>query len=266
MVFGLLKSGCVAALAVVTASGLAAQAVPSQLGLAEREAQESFLGSVVAGYPQWGAAGKAFVALPASVRVAVVQGGVAWARAYVKSPAFRTAYENARAGAKPTAPEAAGSVDDELKRQVDAQLEDLAEMRKALASLPPEQRKELEEALRQSEAQLKDPQMLAMMRSGIEADRASARETYQADLRQWEENYPVNPDLLIRRRLQAFLTECGDVDFSAKLQSQYGMMRFVNPEYEQKPNTWKTCFRAGPEAMGAARTAVTAWLAELPGK
>jgi hypothetical protein len=266
MALGFRRGSWAGALALVTAANLAAQAVPSQLGVSERDAQESFLGSAIAGYPQWGVAAKAFVALPAAARVAVVQGGFAWAKSYVKSPGFRTSYEHARQEAKPEPPNPEGTVDEELQRQVDQQRKDLEESRKALAALPPEQRKDLEAMLKQTEAQLKDPQYLAMMRSAIEADRAGARESYQSNLSQWEEAYPANPEILVGRRLQAFLTECGDVDFSAKLQARERKMVFVNPDYEFKSPNWKMCYRAGREAVGAARTAATAWLKELAAK
>jgi len=265
MALGLRRGSWAGALAIVTAANLAAQAVPSQLGVSERDAQESFLGSVIAGYPRWGVAAAAFVALPAAARVAVVQGGFAWAKFYVKSPGFRTGYENARQGAKPEPPNPEGTVDDEINRQVAEQLKDLGESRKALATLPPEQRKDFEAMLKQTEAQLKDPQILAMMRSAIEADRAGRQENYQSDMQRWAEQYPPNPEILVGRRLQAFLTECGDVDFSAQVQPREGKLRFVNPDYEMKPANWKTCYRAGPEAVGAARAAATAWLKELPG-
>lgn len=253
------------ALIILTAANLAAQAVPSQLGVSEPDAQESFLQSVVSGYPEWGMAGAAFVALPAAARVAVVQGGFAWARAYVKSTGFRTGYESARQRMKPQAPEVEGTVDDEVKRQVAEQLADLEETRKAMGQLPADQRKDFEAMLQQTAAQLKDPEYLGMLRSAIEAERASEQETHQTRMQEWAEAYPANPDLVVRRRLEAFLTECADVDFSAKLQSQYGMMRFVNPDYEMKPANWKTCYRAGPDAVGAARAAATAWLEALKG-
>jgi hypothetical protein len=266
MALGLARSGWAVGLALVTAGGLAAQAVPAQLGVSEADAQESFLYSVIGGYPAWGAAGTAFVKLPAAARVAVVQTGFAWAKALVKSAGFRTAYQNRREGAKPVPPDAEGTVDDELARQLAEQRKSLEESRKALAALPPEQRKELEAILKQTEDQFKDPQFQAMMRSGIETQRASALEDYRSALRRWEEAYPADPGVLIGRRLQAFLTECGDVDFSAKLQARDRKMVFVNPDYELKSPNWKTCYRAGPEAMGAARTAATAWLAELAAK
>jgi hypothetical protein len=28
------------------------------------------------------------------------------------------------------------------------------------------------------------------------------------------------------------------------------MLLFVDPQYELKPENWKTCYRAGPEAVG----------------
>jgi len=261
---GLRRGRWVAGLVVVTATSLGGQTVPSQLKMSESDAQESFLGSVTGGYPQWStAAAAAFVALPAAARVTVVQGGMAWARAYVKSPVFRAAYERARGQAKPLPPEIQGTVDEELARQLAEQRKSFEESRQALAALPPEQRKELEAVLKQSEAQLKNPEFLAMLRMGIEAERTDARERHASGLARWEEEYPANPGVLIARRLQAFLTECGDVDFAAKLEARDRTMVFVNADYERKSAAWKTCYRAGPEAVGAARTAATAWLKEL---
>jgi hypothetical protein len=266
MALGRAGGGWAVGLAIMTAGSLAAQAVPGQLGMNERDAQESFLGSVIGGYPRWStAAAAAFVALPASARVAVVQGGFAWAGAWVKSAAFRTGYETERQNAKPRPPEHEGTVDDELKRHLAERRKDLEESRKALAALPPEQRKELEAVFKLTEDQLKDPEYLGMMRTGIEMERAGELENYQSSLTRWEEAYPADARVLVARRLQAFLTECGDVDFSARLQARDRKMVFVNPDYELKSTNWKTCFRAGREAVGAARTAATAWLKELPG-
>ncbi len=40
-------------------------------------------------------------------------------------------------------------------------------------------------------------------------------------------------------------------------------MRFEDPLLEKKPGEWKLCYRAGREAVAAARAAATAWLATL---
>jgi hypothetical protein len=37
-------------------------------------------------------------------------------------------------------------------------------------------------------------------------------------------------------------------------------MKFADPRYEEKPPTWKLCFRSGREAVAAAREAAQGWL------
>lgn len=68
-----------------------------------------------------------------------------------------------------------------------------------------------------------------------------------------------NPDVTIRRRLEAFLEMSATVDFDAKLEGR----QFADPEYEAKPSEWKMCFRAGREATMAAREEAEAWIKEL---
>jgi hypothetical protein len=38
---------------------------------------------------------------------------------------------------------------------------------------------------------------------------------------------------------------------------------FEKPEYENKSNHWKLCFRAGKPTIDAARTYAKAWLKEI---
>jgi hypothetical protein len=44
-----------------------------------------------------------------------------------------------------------------------------------------------------------------------------------------------------------------------------GKLVFDREEFQSKSSQWKMCYRAGPEATGAARTAVQAWLKDLGG-
>lgn len=67
----------------------------------------------------------------------------------------------------------------------------------------------------------------------------------------------------LKERLTYFLSETKSVPFSAKLVEVDGRKRFVDGALEGKPNWWKFCFRAGPEATNAAREVATQWLAEL---
>jgi hypothetical protein len=182
----------------------------------------------------------------------------------VNSAAFKTAYLRSRDEQKPTPPSFEGSVDDEAKRKQDEQAKSLAESRAALASLPADQRAQLEAVFKATEAQMKDPQMIALMRQGVEVERARAQQNYQTDLQRWQKTMPVDPNALVARRLRSFLDLSASVDFDAKLQGTGTERRFVNEDYQSKPSDWKMCFRAGKEAVAAARADATSWLKELP--
>lgn len=73
-----------------------------------------------------------------------------------------------------------------------------------------------------------------------------------------------DPNVQLKKRLQAFLDTTADVDFQAKTTGLGSARRFASEEHESKPNEWKMCFRAGPEVTAAAREFAEQWLAELP--
>lgn len=73
-----------------------------------------------------------------------------------------------------------------------------------------------------------------------------------------------DPNVQLKKRLQAFLDETSDVDFQARTTGTGYARRFADEENEARSNTWKMCFRAGPDVTGAARAFAEEWLAELP--
>jgi len=109
----------------------------------------------------------------------------------------------------------------------------------------------------------KDPEQKAMIKQAFEMQAAQEKEEYANRLKEWEEEYPADPRKLIVRRIDEFLEESEDVDFSAKLVQSGGRMKFALTEYEDKPPLWKLCYRAGKEAVQAAREFAAAWRAEL---
>jgi hypothetical protein len=250
-------------LLVVALGAAAAQSALQQLHVSEEDARGLALSSIVDGYVQYGIAADAVKAMPQAARGPAIEAGIAWARAYVSSPAFAKEYAAYREGQKPQPPESAGSVDDELKRQLAEQQAQIDESKKNMAELPPEVRAGMQPVIAQMEAMMKDPETLRMMRMSIEMDRAEAKTSYATHLQQWQEMYPADPRPLIAKRLQAFLDASADVDFSAELVDRDGSKLFAKTVYEQKPGEWKLCYRAGKEATAAARTAATAWLTEL---
>ena len=259
LVWGLSLSICVSGSAGI----LRAQNPLAAFAVSEADARTSVVQSVMSASAIFGAAGKAFVALPAAARVKALDSALPWLKSYVNSESYRTAYAREREERKPSPPDVEGTIDDEVKAQVAKALKDVDEARKMLSQLPPAQQKEMEASLKQMEAMIKDPAQVKLMRTGVEAERADRKAGYDERLKEWQEKYPVDSKLLVARHLQAFLATSATVDFSAKLVPVDKQMRFENDEYESKPNDWKLCFRAGKEAVTAARAFATAWLAEL---
>lgn len=71
---------------------------------------------------------------------------------------------------------------------------------------------------------------------------------------------------MVRKRLQSYLSLVATVDFDAQLtnSNQYGIRKFVKPEYEKKDNRWKAIFRAGREVNGVVTAFVKDWMKEIP--
>jgi len=241
--------------------------VLTKLHLTPAAAKEGALDTLFSGSVFNDAAFKAFKALPPSGRAAVVRSGLTWIKTYTQSAEFKAAYAKAREEEKPEPPEAVPSADETLKKQKAEFEKQVAEMRKNMAGLDAETRKTMEEAIKQMQAQMaameKDPQQKEMMRQMVEMQKEENKNQYAEQLKVWEENYPADPRLLIKRRIEEFLELSGDVDYSAKLVPSGSVMRFADAEYEGKPSAWKLCFRAGKETTEAAREFARAWMAEL---
>jgi hypothetical protein len=262
------------ALAIVAAVGLAAAAsaadVLTQLGLNAASAKELLMSEVGSGWLNYGAAAGAFKKAPVALRVELVQGAIAWAKTFTASPDFKASYAKLRETRKPEAPKFQGTPEEEYAKQREQQAKDQAkgaeDMKEAMASMPPDQRKQMEEAMRQAAEvvkQMDTPEMRKMMLDGIRLSREQQATEYTADMKKWNEEYPENPNPVIAKRLKAFLDMSADVDFDAKLVQKNGKMRFVNETYESQPSEWKVCYRVGKEPVLAARAAAAAWMKEL---
>jgi hypothetical protein len=250
---------------------VAAQAGLWNLGMTEGRARDEIVGSLSSGYVPVYAAAKAFLAAPPATRAALVKAAMTWARTYVASPAFRAQYQKAREADAPEPPAAKESVDDELAAERAKRRKQIDEMKANLAQMDPETRKQMAKVVEQVEAQFaqmdKDPKMGAMMRQGVEMQRADAVRTYEERKAAHEKRFPADPNVLIARRLREALEMSKDVDFGARLvPGPGGKQVFANPAYEAKPSEWKLCYRAGEPAVQAAREAAQAWLQAIEGR
>lgn len=262
-----MKRALIASVIVCSMAGAAVAAdVLSQLGVAPQQAREAVSEVLGTGLIYPGIGGAAFKAAVPAARAALVNGAVAWLKSYTATPEFKQAYLKMRDTRKPEPPVFKGTPEDELKANAPKDPMKDPDTQKMLASLPPDQRKQMEETFKSVAAMIaaaQTPEAQKAQLEAIKADRASRTEQYQADLAKWAKDYPDDPKPLVIQRLRDFMAMSADVDFSAKLVKNGDRYAFASPAYEEKPESWKLCFRAGKDATTAARTAVQAWLKEL---
>jgi hypothetical protein len=262
------RAATVCVLAGALAAMVSAADVLSQLGIPPQAAREA-VGSVInSGVFNPGLPTKAFTLLPAAARGDVATLGMAWLKTYTASADFKQQYARIRETHKPSPPQFEGTPEDEVKKADEEQKQQAEDSKKALASLPADQRAQIEEAIKAAQAiiaQRNTPEMKKIRLDGIRAGRADRTKQYEQEVQNWKRDNPESPAPVIAQRLREFLALSADVDFAAKLTSSGGTMVFENPAYQAKSSQWKMCYRAGKEATGAARTAAQAWLKELGG-
>jgi len=237
--------------------------VLSQIGITPEAAKQAVTTLLGNGITNPGLPSKVFKLLPPAARADAATAGVAWLKAYTATTEFSQQYAKIRDARKPDAPVFEGTPEEELKKANEETARQLEESKKALASLPPEQRKQLEESMKQAAAAQDDPEMRKTRLEAIKTDRAKRTNEYQTALAIWQRDFPQNPSALVAKRLREFLAITADVDFTATLKPQDNVMLFEKPEYQNKPAAWKLCYRAGKDATSAARAGVQAWLKEL---
>jgi len=260
-----------AAWAMGIAGGLRAEQggaeVLAKLGLEAAAAKEGVLEALASGSAYNEAAYKAFKLLPGPAREAIVRSGLAWIKSYAAGAEFTAAYDKLREQKKPRPPAPRPSAGDEMKKMKNEMEKNIAEMRKNMAAMDAQTKKDMEVAIQAMRDQMagmgKDPGQLDLMRQAAEMSTAEDKKQYEEELGKWEECYPGNPRVLIKKRINDFLAASSGVDFTAMLLPRGDKMVFANGVYEQKPAAWKLCFRAGKEATEAARAFAKAWLAEL---
>lgn len=254
--------------ALATTAAASGADILAQLGITPQAAKDA-IGSVISGgVYNPGLPGRAFTLLPPAARAQAVNAGVAWVKGYVASPDFARQYAQVRQNHKPEAPVWELTPEQQLQKAEDDQKRQREESEQAIAALPPEKRKAMEDALRNAAdltAKMNTPESRQKRLDGIKADRAARLKEYDAAVAEWRRDYPEDPRPLVARRLREFLQVSADVDYGAKLISTGSSSVFENAAYQAKSSQWKLCYRAGREATAAARTAVQAWLAELGG-
>jgi hypothetical protein len=200
-------------------------------------------------------------------RAAVIKELLTYTKTYVNSAAFIKVYNETREREKPEVrvmqtPEA---MQKELIAQNKQFVTDIeASVTKADASMKSIFEKMLVDAKKQlKEAEDPNNKMIAHYRKSYPQGLKDMESVNQKLLADWEAKYPANHLLFIKMRLQQFLDETSDIDFSAQLIEKNGKKYFVNKAYESKGNRWKMAYRAGKDAVETVRSAIKQWMVEI---
>lgn len=265
--FFVLATACVMAIAGTTAQGPLAL-----LGLTESAARDFVLSEATSlstdrRTPIVETGRGAFYKLPAAARGPATTALFAWAKAYVGSPAFKTAYaQNRHNVLGPETPAGQPSIDDEVQAQINEMKESLAQSRQLAAALPPANAAILLKTIEEQEARIKSGEFEKMLRLGLGAGRDERAERDAAAAKDNDERYPVDPTRIFARRLREFLDATSDVNFSARTIRLTGGpdgIEFIDKADRQRSWMWQEAVIVGPEATAAARAAAQAWLKEI---
>ncbi len=162
-----------------------------------------------------------------------------YVKSYVNSPEFRAAYQQAREAAKPSSE----------PMQID--------ITALKASL-----KELETSLTTMKAHKMPATMIQQMEKGIAQQKQLIAQNSDPtpNKTRWLQQYPEDPSMAVKRRLEEYLKLAATVDFNAATTGKY--RKFTNPVYEAKSLKWKAIYRAGKEVNAVTAAFVKQWLQE----
>ena len=260
-------------LALVIACGVAAAAqsdVIAKLGSTPEEASDTVFSAFSGGHVYMSGTRTVFTTANDQARVALVTGVINFARAYTTSADFAKRWGMFRENQKPSQPQTGPTSMAAMQAEQKKALEEAVKNMEEAARKMPQMKATFDEqikGLRQQIAELgkADPAANAQMDAILKQSAQQAQELHKQNVAEWEKKYPVDPKPFVAQRLREFLAMSATVDFTAKLVTTNGKMRFENPEYERKDSQWKYMYRAGKPAVDAARTLAQDWLKSLGG-
>jgi hypothetical protein len=238
----------------------------NQLGIAKMEADKKIIDSFMGGsLDVYGLKNAKNIAL--NNRASVAKELLIYAKKQVNSPAFISQYKQLKESHKPEG----GKIQtpDEMQKGMIASLKKNIQgmeetVKKADAQFKPIFQKSLDDAKKQlKDAEDPNNKMFVNYRKNYDQSVKSINAGNEKLLADWENEYPSNHLLFVKKRLQQFLEETNDIDFAATTVMKNGKKIFEKREYESKGNRWKMAYRAGKEVIGTSRAFVQQWVNEI---
>lgn len=239
-----------------------------QLGIKQQDANSRIKESFLRGYLQYYGAHN-IRNIATGNKKAVAQDLLNYTKRFMNTQ-FKTAYEKERREAKPQEPELKPirTYEQIQKEEVSRLEKSIKETEASLKTMNDDMRKVFAPSLERDKKMLEECKKPASktIQSIAEAEK-NGRDWnlfgYKQNMKKWEEQYPENFNLLIKKRLQKMLELTANVDFNAELKGSGNRKFFVKPEYERKSREWKMAFRAGKEVTELTRSFAQQWLSEL---
>ena len=243
-----------------TVSRIAGDDLWGKLGITQQQGTEKIRNSFMNGYLEYYGVKKA-KNIASGNRAAVTKDLLAYAKGYVNNASFKAAWDKERIAAKPTAPEK------KIFTKEDVRKEKLAELQKWIKQsqdLILDMKKTMEEYTKiQADYENPNGKMIELFyqdKLRIEKEELSR---YEERVKKWNEDYPADHKLRIKKYLQKYLEIANTVDFDAALTEKYGKKVFVKQEYERRHPDWKMIYRAGKEVYHVAKPFAEQWIKEL---
>lgn len=237
-----------------------------QLGISKTDADKKISNSILAGtLDAYGI--KNIKTLVNGNRAALAKDLLLYTKKYTGSPAFLKEYNEQRNHSKP-APMQIETPDQTRQHMVEEYKKSVVNIEKLIpgadASLKPTYEKMLADAKKLlADAQDVNSKGNIAIKKNYEEQLLRSKGDDERNLAAWEQQYPANAQLFIKKRLEQFLQETADIDFSAELVNKNGKKVFVKPAYESKSRRWKMAFRSGKEVVETSRAFVQQWLQEI---
>lgn len=237
-----------------------------QLGITKQEANEKITSSFLAGGLDYYGI-RNLKSIVTNDRAAIVKDLAAYAKQYVSSAEYIKQYMALKENNRPQ-PYKLETPEEFRATLIKQTKEAVQQMEESLKKAPADMKSMFEksvEAARQNLKQVEDPnnKYLKSYTQNFATTEKQMKESHEHLLKEWEAKYPTNHLLYVKVRLQDFLASTNNIDFSAQLTERNGKKYFVNPDYERKNQRWKMAYRAGKEAVEAARAFAEQWSNEI---
>ncbi len=237
-----------------------------QLGISKTEADKKIMNSMLLGsFDVYGIKNVRNIAI--GNRSGLAKNLLTYTKKHVNSAAFINAYKQLKDANKPTentvkTPEQMQAENIEYYKKGVLQMEET--IKKADEKFKNIFQKSLDDGKKRLvEAENPNNKIYVNYRKNYDQALKDCKAGNERLLADWENEYPTNHMLFVKKRLQQFLNETADIDFTAETTLKNGKNIFLKREYESKGNRWKMGYRAGKDVVETSRNFVQEWMNEI---